>query len=118
MSERRIGELSNIEFEGAKDITTYAKKGREVCRDLAMEFEAAAEMVLGVLSRQSGHPLLFGIDVRIRARKVSKRLQRAAECVQGAGIEVVKFRSEFRYQFANAINPPKTAARKFDWDDD
>lgn len=117
MSERRIDELSGIEFDGAKDITLYAKKGRELCRDLAMELEAAAEQVLGVLSRQHGHPLLFGIDVRIRARRVARRLQRAAECAQGAGIEVVKFRSEFRYQFANVINPQQSKS-KFDWDDD
>lgn len=117
MGERRITELSGIEFEGAKDITTYAKKGREVCRDLAMELEAAAEMVLGVLSRQQGHSLLFGIDVRMRAHKVSKRLHRAAEAAHDAGVEVVKFRSEFRYQFANIINPPKAKA-KFDWDDE
>jgi hypothetical protein len=117
VGERRIAELSGIEFDGAKDITEYAKKGREVCRDLSMELEAAAEQVLGVLSRQSGHPLLFGIDVRVRARKVSKRLQRAAECAHGAGVEVVKFRSEFRFQFQHAINPPKTKS-KFDWDDE
>jgi hypothetical protein len=117
VGERRIAELSGIEFEGAKDITVYAQKGRELCRDLAMELEAAAEMVLGVLSRQHGHPLLFGIDVRMRARKVAKRLQRAAELAQGAGVEIVKFRSEFRYQFANVINPPKTKS-KFDWEDE
>ena len=117
MGERRIAELGAIEFEGAKDITLYARKGREVCRDLAMELEAAAEMVLGVLSKQNGHPLLLGLDVRIRARRVAKRLHRAAECAQGAGIEVVKFRSEFRYQFQHVINPPKTKS-KFDWDDE
>jgi hypothetical protein len=117
VGERRIAELSGIGFDGAKDITAYAKKGREVCRDLAMELEAAAEMVLGVLSRQHGHPLLFGIDVRMRARKVSRRLQRAAECAQGAGIEVVKFRSEFRYQFANVLAPPKRRGG-FDFEDD
>lgn len=116
MGERRIDGLSAIEFDGAKDITIYAKTGRELCRDLAMELEAAAEQLLGVLSRQSGHPLLMGVDVRIRARKVSKRLRRAAECAQGAGIEIVKFRSEFRFQFAHIINPPKTRS-KFDWDE-
>lgn len=118
MGERRIDGLSAIEFDGAKDITTYAKTGREICRDLSMEFEAAAEQVIGVLSRQHGHPLLFGVDVRYRARKVAKRLRRAAECAQGAGVEVVKFRSEFRFQFANAISPPRNPTRKFDWDDD
>lgn len=118
MGERRIDGLSGIEFDGAKDITIYARKGREICRDLAMELEAAAEQVVGVLSRQQGHPLLFGIDVRIRARKVANRLRRAAELAEGAGIEVIKFRAEFRYQFANVINPPKTPAKRFDWDDD
>lgn len=118
MGERRIDGLSAIEFDGAKDITIYARNGREICRDLAMEFEAAAEQVIGVLSRQQGHPLLFGLDVRLRARRVGNRLRRAAECAQGAGVEVVKFRSEFRYQFANVINPPKNPARKFDWNDD
>lgn len=118
MGERRIAELSGIEFDGAKDVTLYSRKGREICRDLAMEFEAAAEQVLGVLSRQQGHPLLFGLDVRMRARKVSRRLHRAAELIQGGGVEVVKFRAEFRFQFAVLINPPKKPARTFDWEDE
>lgn len=75
MGERRIDALSGIEFDGAKDITTYSRNGRELWRDLAMEFEAAAEQVIGVLSRQQGHPLLFGIDTRLRARKVTNRLR-------------------------------------------
>lgn len=118
MTERRIETLSGIEFRGAKDITVYSRSAREVCRDLSMELEAAAEQVLSVLSRQHGHPLLFGIDVRLRARKVSKRLRIASELVHGAGVECVKFSSEFRYQFANAIKPSRALARTFNWEDD
>jgi hypothetical protein len=118
MGERRIDGLSGIEFRGAKDITIYSRSAREVCKDLSMEFDAAAEQVLAVLSRQHGHPLLFGIDVKVRARKVSKRLRIASELIHGAGVEVVKFNSEFRYQFANAIKPSRALARTFNWEDD
>lgn len=118
MSGRKIPELSAIEFTGAGSITEYSKQGRALCRDLGMEFEFAADEVYAVLvASQKGHPALFGVDVRIRARRVAHRLKRASEHARAAGAEVVRFHSQFRLEFADVLNPPKTK-KTFDFKDD
>jgi hypothetical protein len=115
----RIPELSGIEFTGHKSVVEYSKALREIQRDLSSETDFAAEEIRAVLSRQHGHPLLFGVDVRLRARKVAKRLHRVSELNAGAAIEAVKFYQEFRMQFAEAISPPKRPNGKaFDFDDE
>src|SRR5690242_21197334 len=53
------------------------------------------------LGSQKGNPLLFGVDVRLRARRVKKRLQRAGEHTKAAGAEMVRFHAQFRKEFAD-----------------
>lgn len=115
---RRVAELGNVEFTGAKSITEYSKISRGICRDLAMEFEMAADEVYGALiASQKGHPALMGVDVKLRARRVRNRLRRASEAAKGAAVEVVKFHTQFRTEFADALNPPK-AKPKFNFKDE
>ncbi len=116
----RIPELANIPFTGSKSITAYSNEARNLCRDLAVEFDMAADEVYGALiASQKGHPLLLGVDVRLRARRVRNRLKRAAEHARGAAVESVKFHAQFRREFADILNPPKEKAKKkFDWKDD
>jgi hypothetical protein len=115
--KQRIPELSGIEFRGHASVSEYSSTLRALMRDIAYEIDFAAEEIYAVLSRQKGHPLLLGLDVKLRARKVAKRLHRAQECVTGAGIEAVKFYREFRLQFAEVITPPKAKPRAFDFND-
>lgn len=111
----KIPELETIEFKGASSIAEYSRAGRRIGRELAAEFDQAAEEIMAVLSRQKGHPLLLGVDVRLRARRVAKRLQRAAELANGMAIECVKFNTEFRVQFAEVITQKRPRAKKFDF---
>jgi hypothetical protein len=108
----RIPELMGIEFTGHASVAQYSKELRAICRDLAHEIEFASEEIYAVLSRQKGHPLLLGLDVRLRARRVANRLHRAEQLTAGAAVEAVKFYVEFRRQFAEAINPPKPKPAK------
>jgi hypothetical protein len=117
MARNRIPELEVIEFKGAKAIAEYSRKLRALGRDLAAETEASAEEVKAVLSAQKGHPMLFGADVKLKARKVSRRLKRAAELGQGIAVEAVKFNNEFRLQFAEVIYPQKKQKKSFDFHD-
>jgi hypothetical protein len=118
-AKTRIPELSNIPFTGARSITAYSQAGRGICRDLAMEFDMGADEVYGALvASQKGHPGLFGVDVKIRARRVRNRLRRASEHAKAAGVEVVKFHAQFRQEFADVLNPPKTRKPKFDFKDE
>lgn len=118
MATRKVPELSGIEFNGHKSMVEYSKVLREILRDLAHETDFAGEEVRAVLSSQSGHPLLFGVDVRLRARKVAKRLHRVSELAAGGAIEAVKFYTEFRLQFGEALNPDRRPrGREFDFND-
>jgi hypothetical protein len=55
---------------------------------------------------------------RLRARRVARRLRRASELAQGAAVEAVKFNAQFRREFADILNPPKSRGKKFDFKDD
>jgi hypothetical protein len=117
---KRIPELESIEFTGASSLAEYSRALRNLSRDIANETEFAAEELLAVLSKQKGHPLLAGIDTRLRARRVAKRLYRASELYLGGAVEAVKLYQEFRKQFTDVIKPKasKKPARLFDFDDD
>jgi len=116
---RSIPELETIEFTGAQSVAVYSRGLRALARDLAVETAQAAEEIEVVLRRQGGHPLLLGLDTRIRARRVASRLRRCAECSNGLAIEAVRFNTEFRVQFADAIEPRRRKPRDtFDFEDD
>jgi hypothetical protein len=110
--------LEVIEFKGASAVAEYSRRLRKLGRDLAAELDAGAEEVRAVLSRQKGHPLLLGVDVRIRARRVALRLRRAGELSQGIATEAVRFNQEFRLQFADVIYPRRQRRPDFDFNDD
>ena len=116
---KRISELGNIEFTGAKSITQYSQAARGICRDLAMELDMAADEVYAALvAAGKGHPALMGVDVKLRARRVRNRLRRAGEYSKWAAVEVVKFHAQFRQEFADVLNPPKQTKPKFNFKDE
>lgn len=118
----RIPELSNIPWEGPVAITNYAQVGRALARDLSEEFTLGADELYAVLVRSfKGHPVLgvFGApDVKMRARRVVKRLKRAAELQRGSGVELVKFHAQFRKEFVDILPQAKPEKRRseFRWD--
>lgn len=118
--KQRIPELESIEFTGAASVRKYSQQLRDLGRDLSAEVGFSAEELYAVLCRQKGHPMLAGIDVRIRAKKVCKRLHRASEMFAGGAIEAVKLHQEFRLQFAEVLKPSRDRkpAKKFDFDDE
>jgi hypothetical protein len=114
----RIPELSGIEFTGKASVEAYAKALRNLFRDLSFEVEFGSGELYQVLARQNGHPLLMGLDVRLRARRVCRRLDRLARLMGGGCVESVAFYAEFRRQFSPAITPARQQHRTpaFDWD--
>ncbi|WP_157249706.1 hypothetical protein [Nonomuraea typhae] len=120
----RIPELSAIPWQGPSAITRYAQVGRQLARDLAEEFAVGSDELYAVLVRSfKGHPVLavFGApDVKLRARRVVKRLQRAAELQKGAGVELVKFHAQFRKEFVDMLPQAKPDKRRseFNWNED
>lgn len=119
----RIPELEQIPWAGPRAITDYARVGRALVRDLGEEFNLASAELYAVLIRSyKGHPVLalFGApDVRLRARRVVRRLKRAAELQRGASVELVAFHAQFRKEFIDVLPQAKPENRKstFNWDD-
>jgi hypothetical protein len=115
----RIPELKGIEFTGHASIRKYSIKLREIEREFSQELDWGAEELYAVLCQQRGHPMLAGLDVRLRARRVCRRLTRIAELHAGAAVEAVRFYAQFRSEFADVINPDKSKAkRSFDFNDE
>ena len=88
-----MDELGEIEFFGpvGTQVIRYARTSRRFARDLAAELESAAHDSRVAMSALKGHPALLGLDVKIRARRVSRKLKRAKELAQGISAESVKF---------------------------
>lgn len=127
MSDRqgrsRIPELANIPWDGPRAITDYARNGRDLVRDLGEEFNMGASELYAVLIRSyKGHPVLglFGApDVRLRARRVVRRLKRAAELQRGSSVELVKFHAQFRKEFVDVLpqaKPEREQKSGFNWE--
>jgi hypothetical protein len=59
----------------------------------------------------------MGMDVRIRARRVCRRLDRLARLMGGGCVEAVAFHAQFRREFGPALQPARQQRRpEFDWD--
>jgi hypothetical protein len=115
----RIPELKGIQFTGAKSVRAYSEKLRELQRRMATELDWGAEELYAVLCAQKGHPLLAGADIRWRARRVVKRLNRIAELNHGAAVEAVRFYTQFRQEFQEILSPERARPRReFDFTDD
>jgi hypothetical protein len=104
---KRIPELQSIEFNGSPALAKYTKTGRDLCRDLAWEFASAAYELESVLRAQKGHPLLFGLDVRLSARSVRIQLLRAAEAQVAAAAAMVRTNQTYRRLFLGALEEAK-----------
>jgi len=115
----KVPELSGIEFDGHAALRKYAEAARQLFRDIAFELDFSSGELYAVLSRQKGHPLLMGVDVKLRARRVCRRLDRMGQLSAGAAVESVHFYREFRRQFEMVIDPEKVKkpAKSFDFED-
>jgi hypothetical protein len=114
--KKDIAGLDSIEFDGSESVAAYALKARDHTRALSQEFEGAGDDLYGVLCELGkGHPLAFGFDVKLRARRVAKRLERMSEMASWVAVEAVKLNLEYKKQFAELIKPEKTRARRWEW---
>lgn len=96
-----ITELSRIEFTGSLG-AAFLAYGREL-EDLGdrwrMELEIAAVDAEAAMSAMNGHLLLFGLDSKIRARRVARRLKRAQELADALAARGDAFHRTYRKQF-------------------
>lgn len=103
--QARLDEIANLEFHGpvAKKITEYTVANQRFAHDIARELDAAASAAESAMRELKGHPMLRGLDVRRRARRVARELADARELAQGISAEMVKFNLQFRREFLEAL---------------
>jgi hypothetical protein len=101
MADRKISELAKIEFKGklGEQFKAYSDQGERLGRRFSFELEIAASDSRAAMETLRGHPLLFGLDARIKARRVAKRLNRAQELAHGMGSEIGKFSRAYDKHF-------------------
>ncbi|WP_433239917.1 hypothetical protein [Actinomadura nitritigenes] len=99
--EQMIDRLGDIEFRGkvGKHIAEYAKATQRFGHDLAYELDNAATAAEAAMKELDGHPLLFGVDVKIRAGRVAGKLRKARELALAISAESVKFHVQYRQEF-------------------
>jgi hypothetical protein len=104
MSDRRIKELAEIEFKGSLEeaFGMYADELQKLSRRLVFELEMAANDSRAAMSRLHGHWWLLGLDAKVQARIVAKRLTRAQEQAAGLAVEARAFKTAYRRQFIAA----------------
>jgi hypothetical protein len=115
--QTRLDEIANIEFHGKvpQKVSAYTVANQRFAHDLARELDAAGSAAEGAMRELKGHPLLRGIDVRRRARRVAGELADARELAQGISAEMVKFNLQFRQEFLEALADGERSGKSKDY---
>ncbi|MFI6909861.1 hypothetical protein ACIBKY_51975 [Nonomuraea sp. NPDC050394] len=107
------GGLDVIEFDGSESVAKYALASRDHNRALCQEYEAAADDLYGILRQfGEGHWWAFGHDVKRRAERVVKRLERMSEMAGWVATESVLLNLEYRRQFSELVEPEKDKPKR------
>ena len=108
-----IDELAKVEFRGQLGMAflDYGEVLEELGRMWKYELELAAGDSEAAMASLKGHPLLFGLDARIKARLVARRVRRMQEMAHGIQEEGRKFHRAYRTHFLDQ-------AKEADIDDD
>lgn len=115
-ADMRLDEIADCEFTGknvAGQIAQYATLTQRLAHDLARELATAEEAALAAMRQLTGHPMLGGIDVKWRARRVARVLREARELCEGISAECVAFNVQFRQEFAYALTGRDTKTKEY-----
>lgn len=98
--DRRIDEL-DVEFAGSltEAFRAYSRELYALARRWQFELDMAASDSRAAMESLQGHPLLLGLDVRLKARRVSSRLKRAQALAHGLAEEARRFDRAYRRHF-------------------
>jgi len=99
--DRSIDELAQIEFAGSltEVFNAYSRELYALARRWQFELDMAASDSRAAMEALHGHPLLFGLDAKLKARRVSKRLKRAQSLAHGLAEEARQFDRAYRKHF-------------------
>jgi hypothetical protein len=112
----KINDLGEMGFTGpvGRRVAKYGRANQDLARAFAYELECGAEAAIKAMCKLKGHPLLLGVDVKLRARVVGRRLYRARDAALAVSAESVKFVQEYRKQFLDLDDSGKKPKPKAD----
>lgn len=101
MSRRNITELASVEFTGSLGAAFqhYGKQLTVLAERWGTELDIAAVDAEAAMSTMKGHKLLFGLDSKVRARRVAKRLKRARDLAAALAERGESFHRSYRKHF-------------------
>ncbi|WP_061291406.1 hypothetical protein [Herbidospora cretacea] len=101
MADRKISELSSITFTGSlgEAFQTYGNALSTIADRWNTELDIAAVDSEAAMGSMKGHVLLFGLDSKIRARRVAKRLKRARDLAASLAERGQTFHRSYRKHF-------------------
>jgi hypothetical protein len=101
VSARSVKELADIPFTGklTDAFGDYTAAAMEFVRQLRFELDVAARDSQAGLERAHAKWWNLGIDARVRARLVARRLKRAREMADGMEHELQMFWAEYQRLF-------------------
>lgn len=114
-AEARIDEIADCAFTGekvAERIAQYARLNQMLAHDVARALATAEEAAVAAMLQLKGHPLLAGVDVRWRARRVARVLREARELCKGVSAESVAFNMQFRNELAHLLRTERDVKTK------
>lgn len=99
-----IRELAEIPFQGSlqTQFEAYASALYAISRAWSHELAMAAADAEAAMTELHGNPLLFGLDAKIKARRVAKRIKRAQALADGLTEESRKFYRAYMRHFVEA----------------
>jgi hypothetical protein len=108
MAGNHIDELARIEFRDSLGLAflDYGEALQELGRMWKYELELAAGDSQAAMGALRGHPLLFGIDARVKARLVARRVKRMQEMAHGIEDAGRKFHAAYRSHFLDQAQEP------------
>lgn len=106
--------LETVELTSDEELHEFCEIGRQFSRYLAVITSLGAAELKEALESMSGggHWAAFGFDSRMRARKVAKHLEKAAEAFEDASAQFYATWLAFEKEFAEAIESAGAAKRK------
>jgi hypothetical protein len=99
--DRNIDELATVRFTGSLSAAfqAYSAELYALARCWQFELDMASSDARAAMEQLHGHPLLFGLDARVKARRVARRLKRAQSLAHGLAEEAVRFNQSYRRHF-------------------
>lgn len=113
--DQMVKSLDQIELTDQHTLHAFLQAGRALAHKIAVETSmAAGELTAGgkEMARGSGNPLLMGIDVRMKLRRVTKRMEAAAEHMAQAAGEYSASWAVFEREFGEILNRSRTRVKR------